>query len=81
MCPPLADLVDDRDVGEEVMVLCGCHGFPQNFAALEVTHQNAQAVQVRMLRCDDLKNGLGEHISFTTSIYKQTKKITSSLCY
>lgn len=46
---PLADLVDDGDVGEEMMVLCGGHGFPQNLAVLEVAHQNPQAVQVRML--------------------------------
>lgn len=40
------------------MVLCGCHRFPQCFAILEVTHQNAQAVQVRVLWGDYLKNGL-----------------------
>lgn len=56
--PPLADLVDDSDVGEEVMVLRRSHRFPQSFITLEVTHQNAQAVQVGMLGRDDLKNGL-----------------------
>lgn len=40
------------------MVLGRRHRFPQSFAALEVTHQDAQAVQVRVLRCEDLKNGL-----------------------
>lgn len=40
------------------MVLCGRHRFPQSFIILEVTHQDAQAVQVRMLWRDDLKNGL-----------------------
>lgn len=58
LCRPFADLLDDRDVGEEVMVLCGRHGFPQSLITLEVAHQDAQAVHVRMLRCDDLKNGL-----------------------
>lgn len=55
---PLTDLVDHSDVGEEMMVLCGGHCFPQSSAVLEVAHQNAQAVQVRMLWRDDLKNGL-----------------------
>ena len=58
LSPPFADLVNDRDVGEEVMVLCDRHCFPQSFIALEVTHQDAQAVQVRMLRGDDFKDGL-----------------------
>ena len=59
MCsPPFADFLDDRDVGEEVMVLRGGHGFPQGFALLEVTDQDAQAVQVRILRCDYLEDGL-----------------------
>lgn len=55
---PLADLVDDCDVGEEMMMLGGGHGFPQGLVTLEVPHQDAQAVQVRMLRRDDFKNGL-----------------------
>ncbi len=49
LCLPFADLLDDRDVGEEVMVLCGRHRFPQSLIILEVTHQDAQAVHVRML--------------------------------
>lgn len=49
LCAPLTDVVDDSDVGEEMMVLRGGHGFPQSFVFLEVAHQNAQAVQVRML--------------------------------
>lgn len=55
---PLADLVDDSDVGEEMMMLRGGHGFPQSLVILEVPHQDAQAVQVGMLRRDDFKNGL-----------------------
>lgn len=43
---PLADTVNDGDVGEEVVVLCGRHRFPQSLALLEVAHQDAQAVQV-----------------------------------
>ncbi len=58
LCPPFADLLDDGDVGEQVMVLCGRHGFPQSFVTLEVAHQDAQAVHVWMLGRDDLKNGL-----------------------
>lgn len=58
--PPLADLVDVRDVGEEVMVLCGGHGFPQRLTVLEVTHQDAQTVQVWVLWGNDLKNGLSQ---------------------
>lgn len=54
----MADVVDYGDVGEKVVVLCGRHRFPQRFIGLEVTYQDAKAVQVRMLRRDDLKNGL-----------------------
>lgn len=60
LCEPLAYLVDDSDVGEEMVVLGGGHGFPQSIIIFEVAHQYAQAVQVRMLRCDDLKNGLAD---------------------
>lgn len=55
---PLADVVDDGDVGEEVVVLRRRHGSPQSVVVLEVAHQDAQAVQVRVLRSDDLKDGL-----------------------
>lgn len=55
---PFADAVDDGDVGEEVVVLRGRHGSPQGVALLEVAHQDAQAVQVRVLRSDDLEDGL-----------------------
>lgn len=55
---PLADLVDDSDVGEEMMMLRGGHGFPQSLVILEVPHQDAQTVQIGMLRRDDFKNGL-----------------------
>lgn len=41
---PLADFENYRDVGEEVVVLCGRHRFTQCFTVLEVTHQDAQAV-------------------------------------
>lgn len=58
LSPPFADLLNDRDVGEEVMVLCGRHRFPQSFTALEVTYQDSQAVQVGMLRGHDFKDGL-----------------------
>lgn len=43
---PLADTVNDGDVGEEVVVFRGRHRFPQSLALLEVAHQDAQAVQV-----------------------------------
>lgn len=56
---PLADGLDDRDVGEEVMMLSLRHGRLQFLAVLEVTHQDAQAVLVGELRGDDLKHGLG----------------------
>lgn len=56
----MADTVDDSDVGEEVVVLGGRHRSPQRVAVLEVAHQDAQAVQVRVLRCDDLKDGLSD---------------------
>lgn len=55
---PLADVVDDGDVGEEVVVFRRRHGSPQGVAILKVAHQDAQAVQVRVLRSDDLKDGL-----------------------
>lgn len=57
---PLADVVDDGDVGEEVVVLRRRHRSPQGVAVLEVAHQDAQAVQVRVLRSDDLEDGLRE---------------------
>lgn len=57
---PLADVPDDGDVGEEVVVLRGRHGPPQSLAVLEVAHQDAQAVQVGVLRGDDLEDGLRE---------------------
>lgn len=57
---PLADVVDDGDVGEEVVVLRRRHRPPQSVALLEVAHQDAQAVQVRVLRSDDLEDGLRE---------------------
>lgn len=41
-----------------MMMLRGGHGFPQSLVVLEVPHQDAQAVQVGMLRRDDFKNGL-----------------------
>lgn len=62
---PLADLVDDSDVGEEVMMLRGGHGFPQSLVVLEVPHQDAQAVQVGMLRRDDFKNGLSKRATIS----------------
>lgn len=46
---PLADVADDGDVGEEVVVLRRRHRSPQNVAVLKVAHQDAQAVQVRVL--------------------------------
>lgn len=55
---PLADLVDDGDVGEEVMVLRVRHRPLQSFAVSEVMDQDAQAVQIRVLRRDDLEDGL-----------------------
>lgn len=50
--------MDDGDVGEEVVVLRRRHRSPQSVVVLEVAHQDAQAVQVRVLRSDDLKDGL-----------------------
>lgn len=47
------------------MVLCGRHRLPQCFVALEMTNQDAQAVQVRVLRRDDLKNGLSKDHAHT----------------
>lgn len=41
-----------------MMMLRGGHGFPQSLVVLEVPHQDAQAVQVGMLRRDDFKYGL-----------------------
>lgn len=46
---PLADAVDDGDVGEEVVVFRRRHGSPQSVAVLEVAHQDAQTVQIRVL--------------------------------
>lgn len=43
-----------------MMMLRGGHGFPQSLVILEVPHQDAQAVQVGMLRRDDFKNGLSK---------------------
>lgn len=50
--------MDDGDVGEEVVVLRGRHGLLQRLAVLEVLHQDSQTVQVRVLRRDDLEDGL-----------------------
>lgn len=55
---PLADLVNDRDVGEEVVMLGGRHRLPQGLTVSEVAHQDAQTVEVRVLGGDDLENGL-----------------------
>lgn len=41
-----------------MVMLRGGHGFPQSLVVLEVPHQDAQAVQVGMLRRDDFKNSL-----------------------
>ena len=54
----LADSLYDGDVGEEVVVLGGGHRLTEGLAVLEVAHQDAQAVQVRVLRRDDLEDGL-----------------------
>lgn len=57
---PLADVMDCRDIGEEMMVFgCG-HSLPQSLVAFEMTHQDAQAVQVGVLGCHNLENALRE---------------------
>lgn len=43
---PLADAVNDGDVGEEVVVFRGRHRFLHSLVLLEVAHQDSQAVQV-----------------------------------
>lgn len=56
--PPLAGCEDDGYVGEEVVVLRRRHRFLQRCAVLEVTYQDAKAVQVWVLWGDNFKNGL-----------------------
>ncbi|TRY99491.1 hypothetical protein DNTS_023013, partial [Danionella cerebrum] len=58
---PFADVKDDGDVGEQVMVLRDRHATLQLHALLKVTHQDAQTVLIGKLRGDDLKDGLQEH--------------------
>ena len=55
---PFTNIMDDSNVGEEMVVFYGRHGSLQNVTALEVMHQDAQTVQVRMFWCDYLKDGL-----------------------
>lgn len=54
----LAGLAHVADVGEEVVVLGLGHGLPELRRVLKHADQDLQAVQVRVLRGDDLKNGL-----------------------
>lgn len=55
---PLTGAQDVQDVGEEVVVLGLRHGRPQLSGLQELGHQDAQAVLVRELRREDLKDGL-----------------------
>lgn len=57
---PLADGMHRGDIGEEMMVFSCGHSLPQSLAVFEMPHQDAQAVQVRVLGCHDLENGLHE---------------------
>lgn len=54
----LAGLAHVADVGEEVVVLGLGHGLPELCRVLKHADQDLQAVQVRVFRGDDLKNGL-----------------------
>lgn len=54
----LAGLAHVADVGEEVVVLGLGHGAPELCRVLKHADQDLQAVQVRVFRGDDLKNGL-----------------------
>lgn len=58
---PLADGMNCGDIGEEMMVFGCSHSLPQSLTAFEMTHQDAQAVQVRVLRCHNLENGLHKY--------------------
>lgn len=60
---PLAGAQHVRDVGEEVVVLCLGHGRPQLPGLQELGHQDAEAVLVRELGCEDLEDGLGREQS------------------
>lgn len=57
---PLADGMDCRDIREEVMVFSFIQSLPQILTAFEMLHQDAQAVQVRVLGRHNLKNDLNE---------------------
>lgn len=67
---PLADGMDCGDIREEVMVFSCSHSLPQIVTAFEMMHQDAQAVQVRVLGCHNLKNDLHE----CTEIYWLRRK-------
>lgn len=54
----LAGLAHVADVREEVVVLRLGHGLPELGRVLKHADEDLQAVQVRVLRGDDLKNGL-----------------------
>lgn len=56
---PLTGAQDIQDVGEEVVVLCLRHGGPQLLGLQKLGHQDAQAMLVGELGCEDLENGLG----------------------
>lgn len=47
-----------------MVVFCLCHGGPQLPGLQELGHQDAQAVQIGELRCEDLEDGLHEKTVF-----------------
>lgn len=51
---------DIQDVGEEVVVFRLGHSGPQLPGLQELSHQDAQAVQIGELRREDLEDGLHE---------------------
>lgn len=61
-----------------MVVLRGRHGPPQSLAVLEVAHQDAQAVQVGVLRGDDLEDGLREkQLGDTSSLPSELNQAVS----